>query len=248
MFCEIAPEEILQWTKKDGELHNYIGAVIPEALAHTGATAFDEHLKGVQSVLRNWRADENLATAGLFHSIYGTEGFQGFKLPFTKRQQIRQLIGKKAERLVWIFCVVDRLTVDNLVDRYHEWLLQPAHGVAMVYQFTSRIELGRFPIVFQDESEWLDYIELTLADWLEQVEGAAEKANDLYGWGIGEAFSYRRHAYHKMAEILSTRRAPRLLVAKEMLQEVSSRFFASFRSFSVLNTPLFDKLGLQYRI
>ena len=26
-----------------------------------------------------------------------------------------------------------------------------------------------------DENEWLDFLELTLADWLEQVEGAAEK-------------------------------------------------------------------------
>lgn len=26
-----------------------------------------------------------------------------------------------------------------------------------------------------DEEEWLDFLELTLADWLEQVEGAAEK-------------------------------------------------------------------------
>jgi hypothetical protein len=27
----------------------------------------------------------------------------------------------------------------------------------------------------EDEEEWLDFLELTLADWLEQVEGAAEK-------------------------------------------------------------------------
>lgn len=28
-----------------------------------------------------------------------------------------------------------------------------------------------------DEDEWLDFLELTLADWLEQVEGAAEKVS-----------------------------------------------------------------------
>lgn len=29
--------------------------------------------------------------------------------------------------------------------------------------------------IVADEEEWLDFLELTLADWLEQVEGAAEK-------------------------------------------------------------------------
>ena len=41
--------------------------------------------------------------------------------------------------------------------------------------------LHAFPNIFHsgifiiDEEEWLDFLELTLADWLEQVEGAAEK-------------------------------------------------------------------------
>ena len=30
-------------------------------------------------------------------------------------------------------------------------------------------------IAYKDEELWLDFLELTLADWLEQVEGAAEK-------------------------------------------------------------------------
>ena len=38
----------------------------------------------------------------------------------------------------------------------------------------------------------------------------SEKANALYGWGPGEAFAYRRLAYHKMARILAQRRTPRL--------------------------------------
>lgn len=41
-----------------------------------------------------------MVATGLFHSIYGTEGFQGFKLPFTNRKRIRALIGARAERLV----------------------------------------------------------------------------------------------------------------------------------------------------
>ena len=47
--------------------------------------------------------------------------------------------------------------------------------------------LGRFPIPLEDEEEWLDFLELSLADRLEQVEGAALKENKLFGWKKGEA-------------------------------------------------------------
>ena len=52
-------------------------------------------------------AEEHLCNAALFHSIYGTEGFQGFSLPLSHR-----VSWPKAERLAWIFCMVDRATVD----------------------------------------------------------------------------------------------------------------------------------------
>jgi hypothetical protein len=55
------------------------------AVAHTGNGKFDEHLLAVKRVLRAWGANDDLADAGLFHSIYGTEGFQGFCIPFDRR-------------------------------------------------------------------------------------------------------------------------------------------------------------------
>ena len=45
---------------------------------------------------------------------------------------------------------------------------------------------------------------------LEQVEGAAEKKNPLFEWEVGEAWSYRRVAYGRMADILCTCRQSRL--------------------------------------
>ena len=44
----------------------------------------------------------------------------------------------------------------------------------------------------------------------------SEKANPLYGWGVGEAFAYRRLAYHKMAKLLAQRRYPRLQCAVQV--------------------------------
>ena len=159
---------------------------------HTGNGAFDAHLLGVRRVMQAWCPEKpHLHDAGLFHSIYGSEGFQGFCLPFEKRDELRGMIGDKAERLVHIFCVVDRLTVDNDLDS--------APGR---HAFAARPELGGFPIPVDDET-WFDFVALTLGDWLEQVEGAARGTNGLFQWfERGDAWGYRRGAYRRMSEIV----------------------------------------------
>lgn len=139
---------------------------------------------------------------------------------------IRILFTRLFSFIAWIFCVIDRLSVDNLVEEYLAMISKDDgdRGRVVDFECYSRIELGRFKIVFNGEVEWLDFIELTLADWLEQVEGAAETINELYGWNVGEAYSYRRDAYHKMADILAQRRSPRLNIVTKMIQEVRGLF------------------------
>lgn len=219
-----------EFRQHDEKLHNFLRESVPEALPHTGATTFDSHLRGVQSVLRRWGAPEYLANAGLFHSLYGTEGFQGYKLSVTRRPAIRSLIGPKAERLVWIFCMVDRLSVDKTVNDYSKGSSQKDSPKC----FTSRDELGRFEIPLNNDEEWLDFLELSLADWLEQVEGAAEKTNPLYGWQLGEAWKYRRVAYARMAEILATHRK---IVCKDMWIDVYSKESDNTRYLHQERTP-----------
>jgi len=196
---------VKEWRASDEALWNYVREKVPAVLEHTGSATFDEHLKGVQAVLRFWDSPIHLTSAGLFHSIYGTEGFQGFSVPLSERPIIRGLIGDKAEKLVFVFCMVDRFTVDETVFRWKKDLTP----TTAEYNFRSRPELGRFQIKLTKE-EWLDFLELSLADWLEQVEGAATKPNPLYLWKKGDAYSYRRLAFGKMGEILSVERNERL--------------------------------------
>ena len=73
----------VKFAEDDVVLHEKMREHVPAALAHNGEEAFDQHLVGVQSVLRSWGAPEHLTHAALFHSIYGTEGFQGFSLPLS---------------------------------------------------------------------------------------------------------------------------------------------------------------------
>lgn len=201
-----------QWRVDDETLWNYVNEKVPAVLEHTGAEAFDVHLKGVQAILRYWNAPDHLTNAGLFHSLYGTEGFQGFALPLSERSAIQSLIGERSERLCWIFCMVDRKSVDDTVFAWSESDKEEDaadEGVCR-YNFRSRPELGSLNIPLESKEEWLDFIELTLSDWLEQVEGAAEDPSRVFLWKQGEAYAYRRKAYAKMSTILSQERPERL--------------------------------------
>ena len=231
-----SPQQAKQWQDEDDTLHRYISRSVPAVLEHTGSEAFDAHLKGVQAILRYWDAPKHLYSAGLFHSIYGTEGFQGFALPLSERDSIRGLIGNKSERLCWIFCMVDRSSVDETV---FNWSINDVNSTQDTqFTFRARNELGRFEIKLLNKSEWLDFVELTLADWLEQVQGAAETPSILFNWEKGEAYAYRRTAYAKMLDILCHERHDRLAhIIKDMHADVYETESSDTRHLVQLRTP-----------
>eukprot|EP00964_Phaeocystis_antarctica_P118292 scaffold82084_cov30-Phaeocystis_antarctica.AAC.1 len=61
--------------------------------------------------------------------------------------------------------MVERASVDETVLRPHGATSSDLDG----WSFRSRLELGAFAMPLKDEKEWLDFITLSLADWLEQV-------------------------------------------------------------------------------
>jgi hypothetical protein len=138
--------------------------------------SFLAHLVSVYRLMESEGCDVDLCRAGMFHSIYGTQKFQGFKLPLDRRDEIRALIGERAERLGYLNSAMDRPTFDATVER----------GTApycFVDRFTGQeIELSA--------EEFDDLCRVHLYDWLEQVPRSAS------GWG------WRRAAYRRMAERL----------------------------------------------
>ena len=236
--------EVEAWAAADVSLHAEMRKRVPAALKHNGEEAFDRHLVGVQSVLRSWGAPVHVTDAALFHSIYGTEGFQGFALPLSERGAIAELIGPRAERLAWIFCMVDRATVDATV------LLDDDRSPSFAPSFRARAEIGAFEIPTRSRAEWLDFLALSLADWLEQVEGAATKAlprpvGDGLVWDEGEAWGYRRRAYAKMAAILEAE-GPAWVrdVAPRMYAEVFAREPEATRGVTIPKTPPMSRAAL----
>jgi hypothetical protein len=135
--------------------------------------------------------------------------------------------------------MVDRSTVDKTVFKwnFNDTTTATNNKSGEIFSFLARPELGRFAIHLS-KSEWVDFIELTLADWLEQVEGAAEKENPIFRWKVGEAYAYRRTAYAKMVDILTHERRDRLEnIVKEMHADVYGTEGISTRHLVQLRTP-----------
>lgn len=74
---------------------------------HSGRSLFD-HLVGTHDLLQRWGNREEVCNAGLFHSIYGTRHFKTMSWPLENRHVIRELIGREAEWLAYLFCAAAR--------------------------------------------------------------------------------------------------------------------------------------------
>ncbi len=152
-----------------------------EQVAHTQKN-YLAHLISVHKLMQSAGCDDELCNAGLFHSIYGTEKFQGFKLPLTCRSELVEMIGERAERLAYWNCLMDRSSLDELLGK--DELLGPFEEP---YRLRNR-ETGETMLLTRREFD--DLCAVNLFDWLEQAPRSS--------FGL----DYRRSAYRAMAERL----------------------------------------------
>lgn len=80
----------------------YLRANGAASTAHSGKSLWS-HLSGVQHILQAAGCAPYLCTAGLFHSIYGTQSFKKVIINASQRSEVQALIGQQAEHLVWAF-------------------------------------------------------------------------------------------------------------------------------------------------
>jgi hypothetical protein len=155
-------------------LTNFLVDFGVENVGHTNKT-YMAHLVSVYRLMEAQGCTVELCGAGMFHSIYGTERFQGFKLPLERRPEVRALIGERAERLAYLNCAMDRATLDQALDQAGE-----------PYRIVDRLTGEEVQL---SQADFDDLCRIHLFDWLEQ----APRSSD---WG------YRRAAYRGMAERL----------------------------------------------
>ncbi len=155
-------------------LTDYLKQIGIGGVSHTQST-YLAHLVNVYRDLQRWGCGEDVCLGGMFHSIYGTELFQGFKLPLDRRNEVRELIGERAEWLGYLNCLMDRSSFDREVFQ-----------TTGPYQIRNR-ETGEEHELSADDFD--DLCRIHLCDWLEQVPRCKE-------------WDYRRAAYDQLAERL----------------------------------------------
>lgn len=82
-------------------------------LMHDSHVPFLEHLTGTRRILQQWGVRQALSDAGLFHSVYGTEFFaldESVEAP--ARTDVQELIGADAEEVAWLWCTIERFSLD----------------------------------------------------------------------------------------------------------------------------------------
>jgi hypothetical protein len=133
------------------------------------------HLIAVFRDLESLGCAQDVCRAGMFHSIYGTEKFQGFTLPLDRRDELRALIGVRAEYLAYLNCAMDRASFDRALE-------QKVEPLPIIDRITGQeVQLA--------QADFDDLCRVHLVDWLEQVPRSQE-------------WDYRRSAYRRMAERL----------------------------------------------
>ena len=136
------------------------------------------HCAAVYRDMKRWGADEELAQAGFFHSVYGTGLFQKFKLELDRRNEIRQLIGERAERLAYLNCAV-------VYDSFDEEVMRGSAPYRMEDRFTGEM-------IDVSEADFDDLLFLQLCDRLEQIPRSKK-------------FAFRQPAFELMASRLAER-------------------------------------------
>ncbi len=76
---------------------------------------FLNHLIGTFNVLKKWHQSEDVCFAGLLHNVYGNKYFNPNLN--VSREEIQDLIGKKAEELVFKFTNIDRNDIVKSKDK-----------------------------------------------------------------------------------------------------------------------------------
>jgi hypothetical protein len=134
-----------------------------DSVGHSWSTLV-KHLVETRELLVSWRAAPALCTAGLFHSVYGTESFAHVTVDAADRETLRSIIGDESERLVYLFSVMTGESFDAAV---HE---RPTH------RLEHRNGSGAIDV---EHPVFVDLCNLSAANWMEQRPRLGELYADM---------------------------------------------------------------------
>lgn len=97
MVGGMSTETVTAWLRERGT----------EAVDHPGGTLY-AHLGRVHDRLGALGHDPHVQLAGLAHAVYGTDGFDLTLLDVADRAVLRDLVGERAEALIYLYGACDR--------------------------------------------------------------------------------------------------------------------------------------------
>ena len=106
---------------EDAVARRVIGFLETEGAARHGhgpGRSLLDHLRETASILGRWGQPPWLQHAALVHSIYGTEARSRRLIARTRRAEVSELIGDRAERIAYLFAVIPRR---RLAAGTHRW-------------------------------------------------------------------------------------------------------------------------------
>lgn len=100
-----------EWLSKDADLAPLLPVVLARNVGqdwHKAGT-FRHHLVGVARALALWQQPRDVRLLGLLHSVYGNAFVDLVKFDAaSERGRLAQLVGARAEHLVYLFCTISR--------------------------------------------------------------------------------------------------------------------------------------------
>jgi len=127
-----------------------------QAFAHLNGSLV-EHLCRTEALLAEWGAPDVVRTAGLFHAIYGTDGYEPALMDAAARRTVALAIGDDAEQIVYLYGACDR-------DVFHPRIGTPAQRL-----FADRFSGDEYAI---SRERLAQLCEITVANEIELAMGS----------------------------------------------------------------------------
>jgi aspartyl/asparaginyl beta-hydroxylase (cupin superfamily) len=99
-----------------GGIGKYLRNAGAQQFVHAHGRTLYDHLIGTQEILRRWLQPRWLQDAGAMHSVYSTDVYRKQLVRLSKRDEVRAVVGERAERLAYLFCVLSRDSFFDAVD------------------------------------------------------------------------------------------------------------------------------------
>ncbi|WP_116072260.1 DUF6817 domain-containing protein [Asanoa ferruginea] len=162
----------------EGDVRAWLRERGAQAIPHPGGTLY-AHLSRVCERLGALGVDADVRVAGLAHAAYGTDGFDVVLLDAADRAPLRELVGARAEELIYLYGGCDRgRTWKRLAQTREVWS-----------RFTGECAAP-------DEATVRGFIDLSIVNELDVVEQDPT---------IGDRFGdYFRAVFHSWEGIAST--------------------------------------------